>query len=411
MRKSNAWGQACGCMLAALLWSSQVSAVSTGDEDSLYFGAGASHVWTDGSRPNGDGEGYQLMVGVPAAWESWAFELSFFDNSMKDRAADGGKDYQTGLFLDVVKDFGFWGWENGLKLKPYLLGGVSVIEEDVLSDKHHHAGISLGGGALFPLPWYGLGVRTEARAVGQSNDESAPGHDFLTDYRFLVGLQLPLRGGTRASAPEPEAEPLPPPADCEIAVVDPISGRSDCAVDTDGDGVYDPDDNCPGTPAGTRVDAFGCAVPPVEDQSDQDEDGVFDSEDVCPDTMAPAKVDDRGCALPQPLVLPDFTFEFDSNVLTPIGREYLDRMAAMMRGQTDLTIEIIGHTDSRGTEAYNLQLSTRRAVSAKEYLVSQGVNGERLTTSGRGENQPVATNETEEGRSLNRRVAFWLYVR
>ena len=146
------------------------------------------------------------------------------------------------------------------------------------------------------------------------------------------------------------------------------------------------------------------------DQSDADEDGVFDADDVCPDTMVPAEVDDRGCAVPQPIVLPDFTFEFDSDRLSTMGTSYLDRMAAMMNGQSDMTVEIIGHTDSLGTDAYNLQLSTQRAESAKAYLVSKGISGERLKTTGRGENQPVATNETEEGRSDNRRVAFWLYV-
>lgn len=397
------WGGA----LLATAWVAQAGAVNTDDSDSIYLGAGGTYVITDSDRPNDDGKGFQLTVGVPTGWQSWAMELSYFDNSMDDRDVDGKKDYQTGLLVDLVKDFGFWGWQNGLRLKPYILGGLSVLQEDVLADKHTHAGISLGGGALFPLPWYGLGIRTEARALGQSNDESAPGHDFLTDYRFLVGLQLPLPGG---SGSEPAVEEVPEPVDCEVAVVDAETGRSDCAVDSDGDGVYDPDDNCPGTPAGAVVDAFGCAVPPVVDQSDADEDGVFDADDVCPETMALAKVDDRGCAVPQPIVLPDFTFEFDSDRLSSIGMSYLDRMAAMMNGQSDITVEIIGHTDSLGTDAYNLQLSTQRAEAAKDYLVSKGISGERLKTTGRGENQPVATNETEEGRSENRRVAFWLYV-
>lgn len=396
-----------GGLLMAVAWTGSAGAVSTAEGDSFYFGAGGTYVVTDGDRPNDDGYGFQLSVGVPTGWQSWALELSYFDNSMEDREADGDSDYQTGLLFDLVKDFGVWGWKSGVRLKPYLLGGIAVLQEDVLADKHTHAGISLGGGALFPLPWYGLGIRTEARALGQSNDESAPGHDFLTDYRFLVGLQLPFSAGSKAAQP---AEEVPEVADCEVAVVDPATGRSDCAVDSDGDGVFDPDDNCPGTPAGTTVDAFGCAVPVLEAQDDSDEDGVFDNDDVCPDTMAPAEVDDRGCAVPQPLVLPDFTFEFDSDVLTPMGEEYLDGIAAMMKGQTDMTVEIIGHTDSLGSEAYNLQLSMQRAEAAKAYLVGAGIAGDRLDTSGRGENQPVASNETEEGRAANRRVAFWLYV-
>ena len=117
-----------------------------------------------------------------------------------------------------------------------------------------------------------------------------------------------------------------------------------------------------------------------------------------------------GCAEPQPLVISDFTFEFDSAQLTSAGRRYLDKMAAMLRGQPELTVEIIGHTDSLGAETYNQELSQARAESVLNYLADKGVEHARLTATGRGESQPVASNETEEGRARNRRVAFWLYV-
>ena len=82
----------------------------------------------------------------------------------------------------------------------------------------------------------------------------------------------------------------------------------------------------------------------------------------------------------------------------------------MLEGQQDLTVEIIGHTDSQGADDYNQTLSDQRAASVKTYLTSMGVDGSRMDTTGRGESQPVASNETEEGRQENRRVTFWLYL-
>jgi OmpA-OmpF porin, OOP family len=100
----------------------------------------------------------------------------------------------------------------------------------------------------------------------------------------------------------------------------------------------------------------------------------------------------------------DALFDFDKSVLRPDGKKSIDDALAKLRG-VDLEMVIAtGHTDSIGTDAYNQRLSERRAAAVKEYLVSKGIAASKITTIGKGESQPVATNKTAEGRQKNRRV-------
>ncbi len=100
----------------------------------------------------------------------------------------------------------------------------------------------------------------------------------------------------------------------------------------------------------------------------------------------------------------DALFDFDKSVVRPDGRRSIDDALAKMGG-VDLEMVIAtGHTDSIGTDAYNQRLSERRAAAIKDYLVSKGIPASKITTIGKGESQPVATNKTAEGRQKNRRV-------
>lgn len=112
----------------------------------------------------------------------------------------------------------------------------------------------------------------------------------------------------------------------------------------------------------------------------------------------------EGCKVGDRLVLHGATFEFDEDRLTANAKLLLDRVADALLARPDLQVEVQGHTDSKGAEEYNQRLSERRAESVTRYLVGRGVQGDRLTAVGYGESQPVADNETEEGRELNRRV-------
>ena len=128
---------------------------------------------------------------------------------------------------------------------------------------------------------------------------------------------------------------------------------------------------------------------------------MCDADDKCPDTPAGTKVDSVGCPLEQTLKV---LFAFDSAELTPTSIEELERVVKFMNDVPFATAKIDGYTDSVGSDAYNLKLSDRRAKSVFDYLTSRGVDPARLKSQGFGEADPIASNDTEDGRAQNRRV-------
>jgi OOP family OmpA-OmpF porin len=100
----------------------------------------------------------------------------------------------------------------------------------------------------------------------------------------------------------------------------------------------------------------------------------------------------------------DVLFDFDKSVIKPDGKNKLDDLSQKIRAISLEVVIAIGHADSIGTDAYNQKLSVRRAESVKAYLVSKGVEPNRIYTEGKGEKQPVASNKTNDGRAKNRRV-------
>ncbi|WHF52668.1 OmpA family protein [Chryseobacterium gotjawalense] len=99
-------------------------------------------------------------------------------------------------------------------------------------------------------------------------------------------------------------------------------------------------------------------------------------------------------------------FAFDSSNLTATAQTNLDKLATILANNPDTNINIYGYTDSKGTDSYNLALSDRRAAAVKSYLSSKGVSSMRMNTMGRGEADPIASNDTDAGRAQNRRVEF-----
>lgn len=151
----------------------------------------------------------------------------------------------------------------------------------------------------------------------------------------------------------------------------------DLKKDTDGDGVADQFDKCPGTPAGTAVDGSGCPLPPP-----------------------PAPVAET---TPAYSGWETIQFEFNSSVLKTESYPILDKLSSTLR-ENGGKITAKGYASSEGTAAYNMKLSKDRANSVKTYLVNSGVNASQVTAKGFGEANPIASNDTEEGRIQNRRV-------
>ena len=178
-----------------------------------------------------------------------------------------------------------------------------------------------------------------------------------------------------------------------------------CPLDSDGDGVPDTLDLCPGTPKGMAVDANGCP--------DTDGDGVPDNLDKCPGTPRGVPVDDTGCRLAgievagnEWFVRGKILFAVNKATLNPEAQELLLKVVSFLKKNQQYTVEIQGNTDNTGPMAWNMELSKMRADSVKDFLVANGVAADRLTTKAFGPNEPIAPNNTAEGRATNRRVDF-----
>ncbi len=141
-------------------------------------------------------------------------------------------------------------------------------------------------------------------------------------------------------------------------------------------------------------------VPPPAPM-DSDGDGVMNDKDACPNTPKGAKVDEKGC-----WVIGMVHFDFDKADIKPAYQGMLDEVAKVMSMNPGVTMEIDGHTDSTGPDAYNQKLSERRAKAAMTYLVGKAIAKERFMEKGFSFHKPIASNDTKDGRAKNRRDEF-----
>jgi len=171
--------------------------------------------------------------------------------------------------------------------------------------------------------------------------------------------------------------------------------------DTDGDGVNDEEDKCPTVKGLARLQ--GCPIP------DTDGDGVNDEEDKCPSRPGPAS--NQGCPEIAKEIVDKINFAA-KNVFYATGsykllaksNKSLNEVAALLKADPTLMLDVDGHTDAQGSDESNQTLSENRAKSVVDYLVKQGVDASRLKATGYGESKPVADNTTAAGRAKNRRT-------
>lgn len=242
---------------------------------------------------------------------------------------------------------------------PYVIGGIGYLRADVgtpdfggsppFNSTASNATATGGLGLKIDFgdsPW---SLRAEWRLRHAFDSDNS-----LTDQIGSLGFQYNFGGGTAAtmaavSEPEPAAGPAVVPA---------------APMDSDGDGVPNDRDQCPGTPAGAQVDARGCEI----------------------------------------VKLRNVYFGFDSAVLLATARSQLDVAAAILKRNPDVKVEIAGFADARGPESFNQALSERRAATVREYLERAGVEPARLTTRGYGESHPGASDTSANGMARSRRV-------
>ena len=343
-----------------------------------YVSPGVHGIWTDDFRLVDDDYGFNLAVGK-AVSEQWNIELDAWTASFDGAGGDDLEMNSVGLNALAV-------FYRDSTISPYLLFGTGWLERNpLISDNDSDIYVDTGVGLLINLHRSsdcrsGLALRADARARHDFT-ESPGGDNRLVDYMAGLGLHVYFGGPACASEPEPLPPPPPPPPPA-------------APVDSDGDGVTDDLDRCPGTAAGAQVDAVGCEL-------DTDGDGVLDSKDKCPKTPKGDKVDADGCSLTLRL---EVQFDNNSSQLRPESFAYLDQVATRLNELPSITGVIEGHTDSNGSDAYNQDLSERRALAVLQYLRDKGVAPARFTAQGLGESQPIADNATPEGRAQNRRV-------
>jgi OmpA-OmpF porin, OOP family len=318
------------------------------------------HIYALGTMTNTDSDrnvestnnGWQLGFGYPLS-ERLYIEGLYFDNTFETGDNNGSDFYQSGGGLDLQYGFG-----NREQFTPFILGGIGFAENDVVPDSldedsfYWNVGVGFVG-RIFDLQW--LRYRGEARYV---QDDYLDGR---SDIRFGLGLEIAL--GTVQQKKEVIVEKV----------------------------VY------------KQV---------VVEPKDSDGDRVVDQFDECPNTLPGARVDGRGCVIEQQVInIANITFETNSAKLTPLGKNTLMSAVSFLESQKNVNIEIAGHTDSVGSDAYNLNLSQQRAGSVKQFLVDNGIASYRLDARGYGETAPIASNDTPTGRASNRRVEFRLTTR
>lgn len=239
--------------------------------------------------------------------------------------------------------------------------------------------------------------------------------------------------GVVQGCPDADGDGIPDKDDLcplEVGTVE----RNGCPVrDKDGDGIEDPQDDCPEEPGGLAT--RGCP--------DRDGDGIADKDDLCPDAPGPATTkgcpdsdsdgiadkDDRcpntpglpalnGCPEVQQedrdvlaMAMRQVQFETGSDRLRYASFEVLDQVVNVMRKYPDFSLAIIGHTDNQGNAEANMRLSLNRAQVCYDYLIARGIGPSRLSFQGMGATQPLTSNNTPEGRAMNRRVEFLLSVK
>lgn len=320
-------------------------------DDRWYVDVLATVVEMDQDRGLDDqGYGGSAILGIPLGYHwSWETQLGFYT---LETDGDNSTDfYQTNLNTGLRYSFG-----DPEDFTPFLLAGIGIVENDVIPDRDDSINFLFNIGAgLLSSNLFGteLRMRLEARYVydhfdgfaGNGEIASTKGNGAFKDWHLSLGINLPL-GAPRTMIREQEF------------------------IDSDGDSVPDERDDCPDTLPNAKVDAHGCLI------------------------------------TNQVLVLHSINFELSSAQILTSSHGVLDMVVSALKSQDNFNLEVIGHTDSTGSDEFNQNLSEQRAESIIQYFVDQGVNPDRLTFSGKGESQPIAGNDSISGRAMNRRVEF-----
>ncbi len=276
----------------------------------------------------------------------------------------------------------------------YLFGGLGY---EYVADGHDTFDslpfFQAGLGAKYAInEAWNIVAEFKGMQVFDSNNNS---DDEDNEFTFLLGVNFPFGGVKKETRTAVKEEPAPKPAPIAVA---PAATE---IVDADRDGVDDSVDKCPHTVLVENmiIDENGCGHKIL---IDSDKDGITDDLDQCPDTKSGTKVDIRGCAKAINLHI---NFASNSATILPDSQAKVAAFATFMKSLPKESIAIIyGYTDSSGDAAKNKELSRKRAYAVRKALIKAGIEKRRVRAYGKGSTNPIASNETTQGRAQNRRI-------
>jgi OOP family OmpA-OmpF porin len=355
-------------LLPVALASGFAATAARADDDGkrFYVDPMASYTLRDKYRGTDDGIGGQISVGKRLT-KGLDLELigTYTDYKSKDIPANNGKSdatlYGAGLGTNVYLAPSAESFLKGFYIHLDVLRGQGFHSPGAISD---YTTTIFDGGLGYKLrltdkkfgPFApGIAIRAEAlyrhdaHGRGELGESTADNqHQYFQEATFNIGLHFPLGG---RQEPVPAAEPEVQVVPVEEALPAPAPEPPPC-------------------------------LPPAPGQP----------------------ISLEGCKTGDTIVLRGVNFEFDKAKLTVNAKTLLDQVADALLARPDIKVEVDGHTDGKGSGPYNLKLSDRRAASVVQYLIGKGIDAGRMTSKGFGKTMPIATNDTDEGRELNRRV-------
>jgi OOP family OmpA-OmpF porin len=406
------------------------------DEETVIDARWRMHGMIGGTVADSDnldnGEEFKIGIGKPI---SSYFMLDLHYNFGEHKSTRNDVYERASAGLDLLY-FPFGAFKlDATAMQPYLGVGATYHEVDFLKGNDKNHGSDVIAGFMYELDTVLLRgeVRYQLDNIDAIANPSNPSSNIIEDdtfytYAFWLGVTIPFGDKPLPYNFDSDDDGVPDRLDkCPNTPRGTPVDADGCPLDADGDNVPDFRDQCPNTPPGAKVNVDGCSIDddrdgvpntidlcpntpfgtPVDANGcplDSDGDGVPNKIDQCPGTLPGLKVNSRGCVISQTVELSGVHFEFNKARLMLDSKTVLRKVAESLANEPDVSIIIMGHTDSVGSDVYNLKLSQERAQSVVNYLGTQGIEPARQTAKGYGESKPVGDNNTEDGRERNRRV-------